>query len=65
MKKSSYQKQKELIAQLRADIETLVLNPNSMKAIRIASEVMFKKQCDNILMFGNKCNNTGIIEQLI
>jgi len=60
MKKiSSYQKLKAKNRELRQDIRTLVLSPDSMEALRLKAKYTFQYQAEDAIMYGH---STTIIE---
>jgi hypothetical protein len=54
MKKSSYQKLKDENAQLKRDINTLVLFPDSCEASFIRIKVEMKKGFEDAIIFGSR-----------
>lgn len=66
MKKlSSYQKLKENNRQLRADIYTLVFDPDSMDAHSIKARVNIRKGTEEAVMYGSSTiKSEGLLEQI-
>lgn len=60
MSETSYQRNKRLLAETRAQLFKVCTDPDSPEAKIIAEEVKFRAQVEDMLMYGNPIVNDKI-----